>query len=115
MENKKPNKGGLFATGGTLTGIFALIGASCCILPIILVNLGVSSALVSNLGFFARFRTWFMALTICLILGSFIYAYRSGRKPSKRVLVFLSFAGLLAVGSLILPYYEGDIQRWLNL
>jgi len=82
MENKKPNKGGLFATGGTLTGIFAFIGASCCILPIILVNLGVSSALVSNLGFFARFRTWFMALTICLILGSFIYAYRSGRKPA---------------------------------
>jgi mercuric ion transport protein len=95
--------------------MFAVIGASCCILPIILVNLGVSSALVSHLGFFARYRPWFMALTICLVIGGFIYAYRGGRKPSRRVFVFLILAGILAVGSTILPYYEGDIQRWLNL
>jgi len=115
MDNKKPNKSGLFATGGTLTGLFAMIGASCCILPIMLVNLGVSSALVSHLGFFARYRTWFMALTICLIIGAFIYAYRSGRRPSRKALVFLSLAALLAIGSMILPYYEGDIQRWMKL
>jgi len=68
MNNEKSNRSGLIATGGTLTGMFAVIGASCCILPIILVNLGVSI-----------------------------------------------LAGILAVGSTILPYYEGDIQRWLNL
>jgi mercuric ion transport protein len=115
MNNEKSNRSGLIATGGTLTGMFAVIGASCCILPIILVNLGVSSALVSHLGFFARYRPWFMALTICLVIGGFIYAYRGGRKPSRKVLVFLILAGILAVGSTILPYYEGDIQRWLNL
>lgn len=117
MDNKKSNKnkGGLFASGGTLTGLFAMIGASCCILPLMLVNLGVSSALVSHLGFFARYRTGFMALTICLIIGAFIYTYRSGRKPSRRVLVFLTLAAILAIGSMILPYYEGDLQRWLNL
>ena len=115
MDNNKPNRSGLFATGGTLTGLFAVIGASCCILPIILVNLGVSSAIVSHLGFFARFRPWFMALTISLVIGGFIYAYRGGRRPSRKVLVFLILAGILAVGSTVLPYYEGNIQRWLNL
>jgi len=115
MGNEKPNRSGLFATGGTLTGVFAIVGASCCILPIILVNLGVSSALISHLGFVARFRSWFMALTICLVIGGFIYAYRGGRKPSRRILVFLVLAGILAIGSAILPYFEGDIQRWMNL
>lgn len=115
MDDEKQNRSGLFATGGTVTGVFAFVGASCCILPIMLVNLGVSSALVSHLGFFARFRPWFMALTILLVIGGFIYAYRGGRKPSRKVLIFLVLAAVLAVGSSILPYYEGDIQRWLNL
>lgn len=115
MDDEKQNRSGLFAAGGTVTGVFAFIGASCCILPIILVNLGVSSALVSHLGFFARFRPWLMVVTILLVIGGFIYAYRGGRKPSWKVLIFLVLAGILAVGATILPYYEGDIQRWLNL
>lgn len=115
MENEKPNRSGLFATSGTLTGIFAVIGASCCILPIIMVNLGVSSALVAHLGIFARLRPWFMALTICFVIGGFLYAFRGGRRPSRKTMIFLIFAGLLALGATVLPYYEGDIQRWLNL
>jgi len=92
-----------------------MIGASCCILPIILVNLGMSSALVSHLGVVARLRPWFMVLTVCLVIGSFIFAYRGGRRPSRRTLSLLILAGALAVGATLLPYYEGDIQRWLNL
>ena len=115
MKNEKSNRSSLFATGGALSGLFAFIGASCCILPLILVNLGVSSALVGHLGFFARLRPLFMGLTILLIIASFIYAYRGKRKPTRKTLTFLIIAGLLALTASILPYYEGDIQRWLNL
>ncbi|WP_033315317.1 hypothetical protein [Robiginitomaculum antarcticum] len=115
MENKKPNRSGFFAAGGAFTGIFAFIGASCCILPIILINLGVSSALVSHLSFLARLQPWFTALTISLVLGGIIYAYRGGRKPSRRIFLLLLIGGGFAVAASILPYYEGQIQRWLSL
>lgn len=114
-NNEKQNRGGLFAMGGTLTGLFAFVGASCCILPIMLVNLGLSSALVSHLSFFARMRPLLLTLTTLLVIAGFIYAYRGGRKPTRKILMFLIIAGLLALASSILPYYEGGIQRWLDL
>ncbi|MGB0906093.1 MAG: hypothetical protein ACPGVT_01270 [Maricaulaceae bacterium] len=92
-----------------------MIGASCCILPIILVNIGLSSALVSHLGVFARLRPWFIALSASQILAAFLYAFRSGQRPSKKNLSILIVAALLTICALVLPYYEGDIQRWLNL
>lgn len=104
-----------FARGGVLTSLMSVIGASCCILPIFLVNIGLSSALVSHLGIFARLRPWFIALSVALIAAGFIYAFRSGRRPSKRTLIVLIVAILFTVSALVLPYYEGDIQRWLNL
>ena len=75
MEKEIQNKSGWFAKGGVLAGVFAFIGASCCILPIILINLGLSSAIVSHLGFLARMRPWFLGLTIILIIAGFIYAF----------------------------------------
>lgn len=115
MEKEIQNKSGWFAKGGVLAGVFAFIGASCCILPIILINLGLSSAIVSHLGFLARMRPWFLGLTIILIIAGFIYAFRGGKRPPRRILTFLILATLLAIGAYILPYFEGDLQRWLNL
>ncbi|MGJ8560255.1 MAG: mercuric transporter MerT family protein [Litorimonas sp.] len=115
MQNNKKNRSGLLATGGTVSGVFAVIGASCCILPIILVNLGLSSALVSHLGVVAQLRPWFMGLTLLLVAGGFFFAFRGAQRPSRKTIGGLIFATALAVGAIILPYYEGDIQRWLNL
>jgi len=68
-KSSEKQKSGWFAKGGILASLFAVIGASCCILPIILINLGLSSALVSHLGFFARFRHWFILFTPILVGG----------------------------------------------
>ena len=115
MDNLQEKRSGWFAKGGVLTSVFAIVGASCCILPIILVNLGVSSALVSHLGIFTRLRPWLIALSLALIVAGFVFTFRGGRRPNRRTLTVLIIATLLTLCALILPYYEGDLQRWLNL
>lgn len=111
-ENKK---NGWFAKGSVLASFFAMIGASCCILPIILINLGLSTALVSHLNFFARFRHWFIVLSLMLIIGGIYYAYSGGRRPTRRTPIILGLAAVLTLAAYALPYYEGDLQQWFNL
>lgn len=110
----KKTKDGLLAGSGAISGVFALVGASCCVLPLLLVNIGVSSALVGKLAFFARAQPYFMALTGILISTAFIAAFWKGRRPSKRVLAMLIIAALLVVGAYIMPFYEGQLLRWIN-
>lgn len=115
MDNPQEKRSGWLAKGGVLTSVFAVVGASCCILPIILVNIGVSSALVSHLGIFVRLRPWLIALSIAFIIAAFIFTFRGGRRPNQRTLAVLIIAAVLTLCALMLPYYEGGIQRWLNL
>jgi len=98
-KSSEKQRSGWFAKGGVLASLFAVVGASCCILPIILINLGLSSALVSHLGYFARFRHWFMALSIMLIIGGIVYAYSGGRRPKRRTLVIFVLAAILILAA----------------
>lgn len=107
------NKGGFFAGAGAFSGIAALIGASCCVLPLILVNLGVSTALIGKLAFFARAQPYLMALTALLIAAAFVAAFWKGRRPSRRVLAFLMIAAVFGTAAYIMPYYEGRLVRWV--
>ncbi|MHA7901633.1 MAG: hypothetical protein ACX94B_17350 [Henriciella sp.] len=106
---------GWLAGGSLLGGFFAFLGASCCVLPILLVNLGVSSALLANLGFFVRYKTWFMIVAALLLVGAIAFALRGGRRPKARFWISVALAVLLLAGAWILPAYEGDLLRWLNL
>ncbi len=101
--------GGVFAGGGVITGLAALIGASCCVLPILLVQAGVSTALVAHLGVFARAKPYLLAITAVLILAGFVAALWGGRKPRPLVLVLLIAAALLVVGAYVMPHYERDL------
>jgi len=114
MNNKSKSKISLIASSSPLAGLFAFIGASCCVLPFILLNLGVSTAIIAHLEFFARGKYWFLALALALILAGVFMAYRNGRRPSRRTLVFLVLAALPVIGALILPFFEGDLLRWLK-
>lgn len=93
MTHSTETKSGSFqlwpAVTGLVTGFFALIGASCCVLPLILLNLGVSTAMISNLEFFAVAKPYFLGLTILLIVASFVMAFRNGRRPSGRALTLM--------------------------
>lgn len=102
------------ARGSVLSGILALLGASCCVLPIILVNLGLSSALVSHLSIVAKAKPWFMGLTLVLVGAAFYLSFKDGRKPSTKTIIVLLLATTLIAVSYIFPFYEGHILRWLK-
>ena len=103
------------AGGGLLGGAFAFLGASCCVLPILLVNLGVSSALVANLGFFARYKNAFMLFAALLLASAIVFALRGDRRPKAGFWISITVAVLLLAGAWILPSYEGELLQWLNL
>lgn len=113
-KSVRPKGAGWFAGGGVLAGFFAFLGASCCVLPIILVNLGLSGALVANLAILARFRVPIIGLALALVIASVALACRGGRRPRLRFWISAGVALLLAAAAWIIPHYEGALLQWLN-
>ncbi len=111
---RRANGGGWFAGGGVAASILAFIGASCCLLPIVLLNLGIGTAFAGNIAFLGKFQIWFQGLTIVLLAAGYYFAFRRGR-PSGRVLAWLIFATLFAAVAFTVQRYEGAIVQWLNL
>lgn len=105
---------GIVAGGGLIAGLGALIGASCCILPILLVQAGVSTALVAHLGFFARAKPYLLAATAVLILAGFVMAFWGGRRPRPVVIMLLIGGALLVAGAITMPYYERELLDWVR-
>lgn len=117
-ETHKPataNGAGLLAGGGVLSGLFAFLGASCCVLPIVLVNLGLGGAFVANLAVFARFRMWIIGVALLLVAASIVFAFLGGRRPRARFWISVSAALLLVAAAWVLPHYEGALLQWLGL
>lgn len=113
-KTKARRKGGWIAGGGVLSGLGALIGASCCILPLILINLGVSAALVGKLALFARYQHYFMGGAVILLAVAMVAAFWKGRRPSKRIVIVLALAAALIVAAYVMPFYEPQLLRWVN-
>jgi mercuric ion transport protein len=113
QTNSVPPENRWLARGSFLGSILAFIGASCCVLPILLVNLGVSTALVGRLAFFARYKDWFLGLSLLAILLALGFAFRNGRKPTRRLMIWLGVSTLLIAIAYTLPHYEGQILRWI--
>ena len=105
---------GLLAGGGALSGLLAFIGASCCVLPILLVGMGVSSGVVAQLGVFVQLQPWLLGAALVLIAGSFAAAYRGGRRPRPRTLAILLVGAVLVALSIGLSLYETEVLQWLN-
>lgn len=114
-DTEEPGRaGGLFAGGGIITGLAALIGASCCVLPILLVQAGVSTALVAHLGIFARAKPYLLAATTLLVFAGFVATFWGGRRPRPLVLAFLIVATALVMGAYAMPYYERELLDWMR-
>ncbi|MEQ1929145.1 MAG: hypothetical protein ABL957_01250 [Parvularculaceae bacterium] len=92
----------------------ALIGASCCVLPVLLVQIGVSTALVAQLGAFAHAKPYLLAITALLIAAGFVSAFRGGRRPRPRVLFMLGGATVLVALSIVLPHIEPQLLNWIR-
>lgn len=61
-----------FAVGGV---IGALLASSCCILPLVLVMLGVSGAWIGNLAALEPYKPWFVAATLVFLALGFWQVY----------------------------------------
>lgn len=113
IRDRVPTTKNAFAAGGAISALAALVGASCCILPIFLVNFGVGSALVANLAFFATNKTYFLAASAVFIALGAGAAFWKGRRPGARTLVLLAAALLLTATAYVLPWFEGRLLRYL--
>jgi len=110
-NSTSPSSKHSWLAGGSLLGSFgAFVGASCCVLPIILFNAGISSVLIAQLAFFARYRDWFLSGTLLLIILGIIVSYRSPNRPSAIVKIIFSIAILSLILAYILPQYEAELM-----
>ena len=106
------DSGSRLALGGSLLGGFgAFIGASCCVLPLILFNLGVSSAVIAQLGFFARYKDVFFLCALALLVVGVAVAFYKGRRPTRLVAIIFIGAAVLICASYFLPMYEPELLR----
>lgn len=108
------NASGILAGGGILTGLSALIGASCCVLPILLVQIGVSTVMVAHLAWFAQAKPYLLVLTALLVLAGFIAAFWGGRRPRPHVVALLVGAAVVTMGAIAMPHYERALLDWLG-
>lgn len=102
------------AGGGVISGLGAFIGASCCVLPLLLINLGLGGAWIANLAFFVNAKPYFLAASILFIAFAFISAFWGGRIPSRKTVVILGIATALTGVAYVMPLYEGRIIRFLT-
>lgn len=89
------NREGWLAAGG-FAG--ALLASSCCVLPLVLVMLGVSGAWIGNLTALEPYQPFFAALAlICIALGFWhVYVRPRGTCASARSLLITKVALWLA-------------------
>lgn len=65
------------AAAGGLIG--AVLASSCCVLPLVLVSLGVTGTWIGSLTALEPYKPWFIAAAVALIGYGFWYVYF--RKP----------------------------------
>lgn len=75
-RTKSTETGGLFALGGL---IGALLASSCCILPLVLLMLGVGGAWMGNLTALAPYQPIFLLFTFGFLGAGFWLVYRKPR------------------------------------
>jgi mercuric ion transport protein len=111
---------------GIVASITAIIGASCCVIPLVLFNFGIGGAWLSNLAVLQPLRPYLIGLSIlALIVGGIIYwRNRSSEcapcdeattKKRKMSFIFLFALAVLLVGiAIIWPQVEPDLIRALR-
>lgn len=104
----------------TAGGILAALGicAACCLLPFILLSLGIAGAWVSALDSLARYKWIFIAATAALLGYGFYVVYRKRKhvcaagpgcktcRSNRRVRVALWIGTVLAVGGIVFEQIE---------
>lgn len=101
----------------TLGGVLSALGicSACCLLPSLLIGLGITGAWVSALDSLAEFKWYFVLATAVLLGYGFVLAYSrtvacgagcSGCRPGKATRVALWVGLALAVAGLLFEVTE---------
>lgn len=100
----------ILAAGSSLVGsIGAIIGSSCCVLPLVLFNLGVGSGVIAQLAFFLQYRQIFLGVAIVMIAGAAFLAMRGRKTLTYRSVLMITLAAIFVVAAFITPFYERDL------
>tara|TARA_R110002072_G_scaffold89384_1_gene200420 strand:+ start:2251 stop:2616 length:366 start_codon:yes stop_codon:yes gene_type:complete len=102
----------LLSGGGALGGFAAFLGASCCVIPILLVHFGVATSLVARLGWFAQWQPYFVWFTAGLLSLAATIAIWRGRS-SRAFWLWWGAGAAFLIAALVLPNYEFRLQNWL--
>ncbi len=111
FDSDNPTKGGKILVAG---GLLAALGASaCCVLPFVLLTLGVGGAWMSNISWLAPYEKIFVGAAVLLIAAGFWRVYRHPTAcalgecapPSNRAAkIGLWIAALLVSAAIAFPY-----------
>ena len=72
QENNSLGRERLLAAGGI---VGAIIASSCCVLPLLLITLGVSGAWIGSLTALEPYKPYFLAVTAILLGAGFWHVY----------------------------------------
>lgn len=99
------------ASLGLLAGVGALIGASCCVLPLILAIAGVGGSWVAGIGALTPYQPYLLGMAALFVGIGWSVALR--RRTRTRVFVVLGLATVLVVGSVLTAIYERPLTEFL--
>ena len=71
---------GLLASGSVIGAIFA---SACCILPLVLLSLGIGGAWMSNLTMLTPYQPFFIAFTLVMLGIGFYTVYRKPKNTCR--------------------------------
>jgi mercuric ion transport protein len=93
------------------TALAAFMGASCCVLPLLLAWAGLAGAWLIYLEPFVVFRQFLVVAAGVVIAAGWWLAWR--RRSSWGTLVVLTCATALTLVAVAVTEYEGSLQRYV--
>ncbi|MBL4670558.1 MAG: hypothetical protein JKY30_15040 [Flavobacteriales bacterium] len=101
------------ATAGGVIGSFAaLLSASCCVLPLLLIQAGVATGLVAQLSWFASHKDQIFAVSVIALLVSMGLSLTNGN-ASRKLMIWWVIAIVVLAAAYFSPSYETDIKQWI--
>lgn len=80
LDTRDRRRGRVLATGGF---IGALLASSCCVVPLLLVTLGVSGAWIGNLTALAPYKWYFLLAAGLLLAAAIRHTYFNAQKVCR--------------------------------